>query len=166
MSNLAANSWARNIKRNLPIVAGLLILAACAGKYVPLDAEPTATIEFVKGYNKGFGFAAASLQIYSIAKQQCGKYQPVASFSYINGPRAIKAIGTGSTIYLEGYAQRFTAGYRADCQNRVAFTVRPGGRYQVVQRAIETDSCHIEIRSLDLGIEAPKLTHFDKKDCP
>jgi hypothetical protein len=143
----------------------VLVLAGCVGTYKVATNANVATIEFLKGYDKGFGLGAASVQFYSISREKCGTYQPIATMDMTSGPKAIKPVEANRAIYLEAYAQRYASTYNADCQNRVSFVPQPGARYEVVQRAIEVETCHLEVRSLS-GAADPEVAHLRKEDCP
>ena len=160
-------------------IVSALAVVGCATQYRPGVGELTASLEFVKGYDKGASLGAATTQFYAPSRDKCAKAAVTASFGMLGGSSAVKPVGAGQLVYVEAETLRFTASglpvhgtapnsavNTANCKNRVGFVPQPDGQYRILQRAIVGQTCQLEIRSLVARFADPELQVVQEADCP
>ena len=130
----------RSIKLAGIAVLGIAILGAT-------NPPQTATVTMSKGYDKGVGLGAATVQQYFLLPQgaTCRGKQRLAMFSWMSGKSVAKPVPAGTPVDIFAAVERANAFHDRVCQNHVTFTPIPDHRYTVLQRSVVWDSCRIEV---------------------
>lgn len=128
------------------IVAAGIAALACAAAAAP-DPVETATVTMTKGYDKGSGFASATVQqIFLLGKNaSCDRKKRLAIFNWMTGTSTTKPIPAGAPVNIYADVERVNALDHGVCQNNVIFTPIAGHSYTLVQRSAVWQSCHIEV---------------------
>jgi hypothetical protein len=111
------------------------------------DPVGTASVKMAKGYDKGAGFGAATVQRYYLlpADGTCGRKKRLAVFNAMTGASTTKPIPANVAVNIYAAVERTNAFDHGVCQNNVIFTPIAGHSYNLTQRSAVWDSCKIEV---------------------
>lgn len=107
----------------------------------------TATFVMRKGYDKGAGVGTATIQDFYLLPEglTCRHKKRLTGLAMFSGASITKSVPAGAPLNLYVTAQRIVGYSTGVCQNNVTFTPIPHHTYNVVQRTVVWDSCHIEV---------------------
>jgi len=134
--------------------AGIAALAgAVMGATNPTDS---ATVTMGKGYDKGVGLGAATIQNYYPLSNDatCHGKKRLAVFSMVSGKSITRPVPAGVPVDIYAVIERAENSRTGVCRNNVTFTPIRSHSYRVLQRSVVWDSCKIEVTDIATN-EAP-----------
>lgn len=135
-----------------------------------LGAAPqteTATVTMGKGYDKGAGLGAATVQQYFLLPDgaTCHGKKQLAVFSMFSGKSITKPVPAGALVNIYAGVERANAFGTRVCQNNVTFTPVPGHDYTVLQRSAVWKSCNIEVTDTATNQPPADLNQDNSVEC-
>lgn len=148
------------------IAMALLTVTSPASSAKVIVEGPTASLEFLKGYDKGVALGAGSAQRYRQFKDDsCKKTKHLASFSWATGPSKIVNLPADKLLRIEARTDRYTGTQSAYCENFFSFTPKAGRTYKITQQAIINMGCNSDIVDAETNQPPEDLERFDRAQC-
>ncbi len=127
----------------------------------------SATVTMGKGYDKGAGLGAATVQQYYLLPDDatCGRKKRLAVFNMMTGTSTTKPVPAGAPVNIYAAVERTNAFDAGVCQNNVTFTPIAGHSYSVLQRSRVWDSCKIGVIDTATNQEPADLKQVNSVEC-
>jgi len=125
--------------------AGIAALAVAT--LVGAGQIDSATVTMGKGYDKGVGLGAGTMQDYYLLASDggCHHRKSLANFSMLTPKSVTKPLPAGALVNIYAVVGRLTGPVARVCENNVSFTPIPSHHYSVLQRTAVGQSCQIEV---------------------